>query len=375
MRLLRFLVVMVRRELRQLARDPVALILTLVAPVAAAAIASAAFGSPPRVEATVVGVASDLRLGDLSVLIDMLPAAADADGTLAWEIVADEQRARDMVEAGHAEAAVILPPIGAPAGSPIKVVANRNAELVAELASSGAEALTMRVRAVAALEAAGIASVPGIGPIEVRLVSPDREPLSGTELYGPAIAVFFMFLTAGFVARGLQEERTLGTLGRLRTIPIGSATIVTAKVVTMLIVACVEFATVFVTIGIFSDAQWGNLGAIAAVALALALVVGALALLIASFAATAIGLHALEAGVAFGFAALGGYIVPLQNLPDAARTVAAALPNGIAIGAMRDITANDAGGGDVTAAVLLILVFAGVFGGIGYARVRRVVEA
>src|SRR5262249_53940566 len=80
----------------------------------------------------------------------------------------------------------------------------------------------------------------------------------------------------------------------------------------------------------------------------------------------------LEVMIALGLAALGGNLVPLQNLPDAARVVAGVTPNGGAIHAIRGVAAGG-GLGDVVRPVLVMLVVALVLGWFAFARARRIV--
>jgi len=371
MRAIRQGVVLVGRELRQIGRDPITLALTLFAPLFAAVIASAAFGSPTRVEGRVVvavpGRAPEAMAQEVAKLV---PVDARSGDALRWEVIESADEARRMAEDGDADAALLLPPPDAAPDTPVTVVANRNARLVSELASSGAQALGSRIRLAALLGAPPTLD----SNIEVHVVTPDRDPLNGAELYGPVIAIFFLFLTTGIVARGLQNERELGTLYRLRSLPIGLGAIVTSKVATMLIVGIVEIVIVFAAMGLFYSADWGETLAVLAVLIALFAAVGAIALVLASFAAKSLGVHVLELPVALGLTVLGGYLIPIQHLPDAASQVAGLLPNGIAIAALRDISANGDGLGDVAGAVLAIWGFAIVLAAIGYVRLRRAVE-
>ena len=84
--------------------------------------------------------------------------------------------------------------------------------------------------------------------------------------------------------------------------------------------------------------------------------------------------NSLQMLVALAFSALGGFLVPLQNLPDAARTVASYTPNGVAIRTMRDVATAQTGPAGVTGPVLLILTFAAVVATIGFVNGRRVME-
>jgi ABC-2 type transport system permease protein len=184
-----------------------------------------------------------------------------------------------------------------------------------------------------------------------------------------------LFLTAGLLARELQVERERGTLTRLRVMPLGSRTIIFGKLATILVVGLVEFTAVLATMSLIFGARWGNPIALAVVSLTLALAVCAIALLIASLAGSPQAAYNFGLFVALGFAALGGNLVPLENLPTVARRVADFTPNGIAIRAMRNIAANGAGVGDVARPSLVILALAVVVAAAAYGVVRRVVES
>jgi ABC-2 type transport system permease protein len=183
-----------------------------------------------------------------------------------------------------------------------------------------------------------------------------------------------LFLAAGFVARGLQDERELGTLSRLRALPISAGTVVAAKGFTMLVVGIVEIAVAFTAMRILLGTDWGDTLAVAAVTLAIGLAVAALAMFLAALARSAQSAHFYELFCAMGLAALGGNIVALQNLPAPLQSIAAFTPNGIAIRTYRDIAANGSTISDVAGPVSIILGFALVLGLLGYVGSRRVVE-
>lgn len=368
-----YLRVLVFRELQQLIRDPVALILTLVAPVVAAMIASAALGSPPKIDATIAVVGSGSSLDNAAQLA--VVGASGRDTTLRWHVLNDQSQARRMVSDGMATAALILPPAGAPAPTPVGVVVNRNARLVADLATSAARTIATRLSVTRALRAGDGPAGPGTPPpIAVSLVSPHRRALNGAELYGPVIAVFFLFLASNFIARSMRADHERGTLARLRVMPLGTGTIIAGKLVTMLVVGLAEFATVLVVMSLVSHAHWGNLLTLSAVVLALTLAIGAVGLVNASISRSFEAASRVGPLVALGFAVLGGNLVPLQNLPPIARRIADFTPNGVAIRGMRDVEANRAGLPGVAGALFLILGFTIVVGGIGYSRLRRRVE-
>jgi ABC-type Na+ efflux pump permease subunit len=155
------------------------------------------------------------------------------------------------------------------------VLVNRNVPLLGNLVRSAAVAADLRLD-----------TAPTNQSISTTVVAPRRRPRDPGELYGPVIAVFFLFLASGFVARGLVSEREGGTFGRLRTIPLSTATIVAGKTVAMIVVAAAEFSIVLATMTLVYHAQWGSLWAVAVVTLALTLAIAAVAVVIASLSNT-----------------------------------------------------------------------------------------
>jgi ABC-2 type transport system permease protein len=366
---LRYLRVLLRRDLRVVFRDPVTLAMALVAPVIAAMIASAGLGTPPKLRATVVVAPTRANLGDSGALATLAAIASGAHTPLRLEVAPSATAAEQDVYEGRATAALIPPPANAPPHAPIRVVANRNVPLVGDLVTAAARTLAAHI------DASTVSPPVTTAETTVAIIAPRRRPLDAGEVYGPVIAVFFLFLAAGVVARGLVAERELGTFGRLRSMPIGTVTIVAAKSLTMVAIAAVEFAAVLFTMTLVYGARWGNLAALAAVTLVLALAVAAVAVCIASIAKTYQAAAALVAFVALIFAALGGSLVPLQNLPSPMRVIAGFTPNGIAIATIHDISANGVGLAGAARPIAALLGFTAVFAAIGIMRLRRMVEA
>ena len=359
--------VLSQRDLRELLRAPASIGLMVVGPVLAAILASLALGQPPKVHAAVAVVGAPSNVGDVSELAQL--ASDSRSASLRWVQAASAQQARAMVDSGEAAAALILP-LGNPPHPTVRVIVNRHAPIPAALATSAAH--TLAARLAAAQSGAVDAPRPST---QLAVISPGRRSLNGAELYGPVVAIFFLFLSSGFVARGLQAERELGTLSRLRAMPIGPAAIVASKLVTTLVIGVVEFTAVLATMTVLFGAHWGNVFELSLVLLALTFAVAAIALVVASFARTPMAAYSVGMLIALGLGALGGNLVPLQNLPDAARRVADTTPNGVAIRTMREISSNTVGLAGVLRPVALILLFGLVVGTVGYVYVRKVVEA
>jgi ABC-2 type transport system permease protein len=368
MRDLPHLRVLVGREVRSLLRDPITLVLVFLAPALAALIASAGLGSPPKVDAAVVISGSNSHLGDPRTLAALVTAATPKGKSPLRVLYApDANAARADVVEGKAVAAMIIPSDSAPPKTPVSVIVNRNVPFVGDLTVSAARTVATRLDGVAVGVAPQVATT--------TTVSAGRRPLDPGEIYGPVIAVFFLFLASGFVARGLVAERELGTFARMRSLPIATRTIVTGKTVTMLSVAAVEFTVVLFTMTLAYGARWGNLGAVALITFCLSLAVAAVAVVIASFSRTQNSAGILVSFVALLFAALGGSLVPLQNLPPVMSTIARFTPNGVGLAAMHNISANGQGIFDVAQPAGLILLFTIIVGGFGLMRLQRTVAA
>jgi ABC-2 type transport system permease protein len=364
----RHMPVLVGRELRGIVRDPITLVLVLIAPVLGALVASAGLGSPPKVDAVIVVAGSNSHFGDSASLAALAsPASATQKSPLRFLRAPNAAAARADVVAGKAVAAMIIPPDNAPPGTPIAVIENRNVRLVGDLTTSAARTLATQ------LSGAHTGVAPQVTTIGV--VSAGRRPLDPGELYGPVIAVFFLFLASGFIARGLVAERDLGTFGRLRSLPISVSTIVASKTVTMLTVALAEFTAVLFTMTLAYGARWGNLGAVALITFCLSLAVAAIAVVIASFSKTQSASGVLVSFVALAFGALGGSLVPLQNLPPVMSTIARFTPNGVGLVALHNISANGQGIVGVARPAGAILLFTIIVGAFGLSRLQRMVAA
>ena len=282
-------------------------------------------------------------------------------GNVGVEVSSDQAEAERGLVTGDFASVVVLP-VPLSDASPPMVIANRN-ERVSEAIS---------------IDIARIASQPSTTPDFVANplrppMTVDR-PLNGAERWGVMLAVFFLFLTVGLIGRATLFERENGTLARLRTANVSASAVLVSKALAMFCLGIVELSAVFVVLWLFLGASWGNLVAVAIVAIAITLAVSAIGLLIVTVVKSPDQCFMVEVVVAVVLGLVAGGIIPVSRLPPWFARLAAFTPNGTAVLQFRAIAAG-AGVGDVVGPVLVILAFAAVFGGIALLRARAVIES
>jgi ABC-2 type transport system permease protein len=338
--------VLVARELRRLLRDPAAVLAILLAPFLLAVITSVSLGARPKIP-TALGVAG-------------IPAAAlpptQAHGGV--RVIAPEQ-AVSLVRNGTIAAAIVVPRDPA---EPVHVIAARDARIANEVATSIAHTI-----------AAGRANRLDAAP--VLTTSSGRKPLNGGEIYGPIIAVFFVLFGVGAVSRSLQVERLDGTLSRLLVSPIRPSVILASKGVLMFLVGMTEMTIVLVTTTLLYGADWGNLGAVVLVMVLVVLSGIAIAAAIAGVTNSPAQAQGLEFATALALVAIGGHMVPLRNLPDAAQQISRFTPNGAALDAFGNIASHTGSLASQLAPLIIVVSFTLVVSAIALARMRKVLTA
>ena len=138
-----------------------------------------------------------------------------------------------------------------------------------------------------------------------------------------ALAIMSMAMTGLAIATGF--ERSYGVLKRLGTTPLGRPRLLAAKIASVVAVEIVQ-AAVLVPVGL----ALGWRPSLSVVPLVGAVVLGTtafagLGLLMAGTLRAEITL-ALANGLYLAFLLLGGFLIPLEEFPDALRTVAELLP-------------------------------------------------
>jgi len=282
----------VRKDLRRIARDPLALVLLVAAPL---------------LVVTALGVSTGRLLGWSERAEGLRLVLVDEDGSaLARAIVSglEDRPGLDVTEAGDRAAAARL--LGAGRYTAVVVIGGSFSVGVAQLEvadlldgsrehlatlldrvhvavtarrpGGAAEAIARQLVIAEVLRAAAprvagrdplaapylrrtrpLPATPVVPPTPVR----DRDRGAGGphgeiyEILVPSYTVLFMFFLVNLMARSLLEERSLGTLARLRAAPLSDATLLAAKALPFLLTGIAQGALLLLAGRMLFGMSWG----------------------------------------------------------------------------------------------------------------------
>lgn len=382
------------KDLLQRRRDRSAYLLGLVAPLALALVLSLTFGAGTT---STPGVSVGLLDLDGSAIGTGLAATLDElqrDGIVRVRPVQDRASASRALDAGDVSAVLIVP-AGATSslagGSPVEltVVGNPERPIGTRVAASVAKGFAAEVDAVrlsvatlsselgrplAPGEMAEVASLASSSTRPVTIVD-DAVATRGFDLttyYAIGIAVFFLFFTVQFGVLGVLEEREVGTLDRLLAAPIDARAVLAGKLGASFVVGLASMGVLVVATTVLLDATWG-----AVVPVAVLVVLGVISAIAVSALVATLARNLEQAGgwstfVAVGLGTLGGSFFPLAFAPPALDALSRITPHRWLLEGLRDASFG-AGLLDVLDAVLALLVFITIVGGIAASRVQRLV--
>ncbi len=171
---------------------------------------------------------------------------------------------------------------------------------------------------------------------------------------------FILFMTFGS-AGGILEEREQGTLRRLLVAPITRGTIVSGKIVGIVLAASVQ-AFILVTVGaLVFGVPWGRDPLPVFVVLGSYILAGTgLAVLVSALVRTRDQLSGLSPLISTGLAMLGGCLWPIEIVAPLMQTIAKLTPTGWAVMGLTDVVARNQGMEAALVPSLVLLSFAGV---------------
>jgi ABC-2 type transport system permease protein len=384
------------KDLRQRVRDRSALLIAIVAPFALAVLFSVMLGGVDQGFDADWGVV-DLDGGEVALaLIDGPLAAMDEAEVVTITSYSDAEAAREAVDAGEIQTAIIIPEgfsesASSGAGPTIEIVANPDATISTQVARSVLKGFTGRVDAVglavatALLEAgelpdeavtAALAEQAQAMPDPIAMVdaaTADRNAPTST-YYAAAMAILFVFLGAQFGVVSLLTEKRMGTLARIVASPLRPFTVVIGKSIVSMVLAVVSMTVIIVGTKLMLGAEWGDPVAVAALVFAAALAATGVALAAVGFAKTEDQASTLVAIVTITLAVLGGSFFPVAQGPGLLSTLSLFTPHAWFLDGVEDIST----GGDIVSSagpILVLLLIGSVAGAIGLWRARRVVVA
>jgi ABC-2 type transport system permease protein len=393
---MRAALVIAAKDLRQKIRDRSAIILSVVAPFALAALFSAMIpGQADSFHASYVVV--DLDGGSISrALVDGPLAGLSQANVATISRVPTEVEARAQVNDRAADAALIIPAgfsaaVQAGQATELTVVASASATLAAQvlrsvLTSFGSQVEAVQLAAVTVLVSTGGRPDPSLAaelaaeamalpePVVLAEARTENRVASSKTYYGASMAVLFVFFAAQFGVVSLLAERRNGTLARMLAAPITARTVLAGKVIVSIVLAVVSMSIIVIGTTLLLGASWGDPFAVAALVVATSLAASGIALLVVGFARTEDQAGSLTAIVAMTLAVLGGSFFPMSQAPEGMATLSVLTPHAWFLRGINDLASG--GGIALVAPSLAVLVaIAVVAGGLGLWRARRVVTS
>lgn len=381
-------------ELRRRLRNRSAIITAFVGPLAMAIVFGVLIGGASGADFE-IGIVdadgSDITRG----LVDSLVGGPGDDTGAArvrFAIVADAAAARDDVDDADLGAAIVIPAgftdavtSGGPASlvvlrSPDRLVSGQVAESVAAAIAAGFDRAATALAAVAtrtgtAPDAATVVAAAALGPpMALGDTDPGGSELDASAFYGASMSILFLFFTTGFAARSLLAERRDGTLDRILATPTSPGSVIAGKAIAVGLLGLSGFVTVWAATSLLFGAPWGSpLGVVAVMAFTVAAITG-VATFTAGLARTERQADTTTSAVTFVLALLGGNFVGPGAAPPLLRTLSLATPNGWALKAFTDLSADAASPATVVPTLGVLAGIAVAFGSIGLASIHRLVS-
>jgi ABC-2 type transport system permease protein len=379
---------MLRKEWRQLVRDPAGLAMLFVMPIAfivgLSVALQGAFASPDEAERLVVCVT-----GDDAVQVRALVEGIGASGMFRVRGPgsggpAGRAQAERGVADGACAVAVVVP---ATMSAGIRLETAASVELLADPVLSesivaGVESLVFQAAARGTvgylLPRSGLAGsaaearrlMETNGPrVAVRTAARRTDELrpNAVQQNVPAWTIFALFWLAQLLALNVLTERTSGAHVRIIGAPVSRAVYLLGKFLPFLALNLIQAAVMF-AVGVVV-LPWlgcprlvlGDVVALLALTAAVSPVVVSFGLLMASVSRSHFTVGALTATLLVLMAITGGIMVPKYLLPRAMQTMSLFLPHGWALDGYQLVLVRGAGLVDVLPQVGMLLAFAAAF--------------
>jgi ABC-2 type transport system permease protein len=216
-------------------------------------------------------------------------------------------------------------------------------------------------------------------PVGVRRVSPaGQEKVALPDTYQqnvPSYTLFGIFWIVVLLAESVLQERRGGTFRRLRTAPMGRSALLLGKLLPFLVINLLQVTLMLGAARLLFGMSLGRSpAALLAVSLAASLAAVGLGVLVSALGRTEARARNLTILVLLLLAALGGCFIPRFVMPPAMQSVGLLTPHAWALEAYQDILVR---GGDLAAVapeVGVLLGFAALFFGLGVWRFRFEIE-
>jgi ABC-2 type transport system permease protein len=384
------------KDLRQKVRDRSALLISVVAPFALAALFSMILGGLDEDFDARWGYA-DLDGGEIASALATGPLSAmEAEGVISLERYETAEEAREAVRAGEVETVIIVPEGFTSAsmsggGGTVELIVDPDAAISGQVARSvlngfAAEIDAVQLSVATALIADGripdAATTAALAeraramaaPVAIADMAAANRQAGYATYYAAAMAILFVFLAAQFGIVSIHAERRTRTLARMLAAPLHWWAILVGKLIVSMVLALVSMGVIIVGTGLLLGATWGDPVALLALVLSAALAATGISLLTVAFTRNEEQAGSAIAIVSLTLAVIGGSFVPANQGPELLSQLSGITPHAWFLDAINDIST----GGDLASSISSVVVLASiglVTGGLGLLRARRLVLA
>jgi ABC-2 type transport system permease protein len=392
--------VITRLELLRRIRNRSAVVTAFVAPLAIGTVFGVLIGGTSHLKFTIAVVDGDHSAvsGPFvdSVLKRPAPRGPERAGTakdpVRFRGMSSAAAAKHAVDTGDVDAAIVVPAGFATSlarSEPAHVIVLRKAtrpvsgqvaEAVVGTFATRVEQVNLAIATVSSIRPQALsqqlitAAQQLRSPVVTRDVAMGAREVSPTAFYGASMAMVFLFFTVSFAPRSLMADRRDGILARMLATPTAARDIVAGKVLAVCALSLAGFATVWLVTSVGFGATWGDPVAVIVLMFVTVLALGGVSTFVSSLAHTEQQADSYAGAVTFVLALLGGNFIGPGQAPALLRRVAMFTPNGWALRAFTDVSADAAGLPRLWWPVLVLSAFALTFGAAGLVRVRRGVE-
>ncbi len=372
-------VVIAVTDLGRRLRDRSALITAVAAPLALGIVFGTLFGATSEVVFE-IGVADGAGSPTSQAITDgLLDEQASEDDDQVVFIALDAGDAETAVSDGIVDAALVL---GEAADGSIELSVIDHAErpFSGDVAAAVAGNLAARLNrvALATQGAAELGLDPAIGaaaaeaePYRFDEVNLGGSTIDAMAFFGASMAMVLLFFTTGFAAQSILTDRRTSVLDRMLAVGTRPAALLAGKVISISLLALIGFVVVWAVTSLGFGASWGDPVVVLVLIIATVAALAGVSTFVASFARTEQQSQTLTSVVTFGLALLGGNFTGPANAPAVLDWLAGFIPNGVALRAFTEASADEASLGSLWWSLLRLAAFAVVLGGIGLARIRR----
>ena len=259
-------------------------------------------------------IADEMGGGSLDPLITGLREAGFED----LDVVADAGAARQMVEDGEAEAAIIysrssldsmFDPGAEPA--PIVIVGDADADIATSVAEAVAQQSGTTFDTIRILNVLGAPIDDLSGPLAIAEQEAGVRVLTDSTYFAVGMTSYFAFFAASALVATVHRERRESTLARMLVAPINRFAPLAGKGLAAGLVALLSYVILVVTSTLLLGADWGPPMGSIAIGVGLCFSAVGIALAIVSVTSTEESAAQIGAAVATAWAIFGGVFIPI----------------------------------------------------------------